>query len=552
MIAIHTVAAVRAAEEAAMAGLPEGALMQRAAAALASALVTEVRACRGRLRGACVLVAAGPGNNGGDALWAAVRLLRRGVRVWAWRTGPTVHAAGWAAFTAAGGRETDALGALGLLPDADLVVDGVLGIGGRGGLPAVVATFADACRDTGAHVVAVDLPSGLEADAGRVPASFTAALTVTFGALKACHVLEPARSRCGAVRLVDIGLDPGPAELTGWEPADVATHWPVPHAGSDKYARGVVGVDAGSARYPGAAVLACAGAVHAGAGMVRYLGPAADAVVAALPNVVTAPGRVQAHLIGSGWGERADGPDALAAVLATGLPAVVDAAVLACAGAVHAGAGMVRYLGPAADAVVAALPNVVTAPGRVQAHLIGSGWGERADGPDALAAVLATGLPAVVDADALALLPDGPLGAHVLLTPHAGELGRLLGVARDCVVDDPVGSARRAAAATGAVVLLKGATQYVAEPGGRVTLAVPGPSWTAQAGSGDVLAGICAALLAAGTPAREAALAGASVQALTARAHPGPRPPQDLARLLPDVVAGLAGTPGFRAGSPRW
>lgn len=479
MIAVHTVAAVRAAEDAAMGRLPEGALMQRAAAALASALMTELRAHRGRLRGACVLVAAGPGNNGGDALWAAVRLLRRGVRVWAWRTGPTVHSAGWAAFTAAGGREADALGALGLLPDADLVVDGVLGIGGRGGLPAVVATFADACRDTGAHVVAVDLPSGLEADAGRVPASFTAALTVTFGALKACHVLERARSRCGAVRLVDIGLDLGRPELTGWEPADVAAHWPVPHAGSDKYARGVVGVDAGSARYPGAAVLACAGAVHAGAGMVRYLGPAADAVVAALPNVVTAPGRVQAHLVGSGWGERSDGPDALAAVLATGLPAVVDA-------------------------------------------------------------------------DALALLPDGPLGAHVLLTPHAGELARLLGVARDRVVDDPVGAARGAAATTGAVVLLKGATQYVAEPGGRVTLAVPGPSWTAQAGSGDVLAGVCAALLAAGTPAREAALAAASVQALTARAHPGPRPPQDLARLLPDVVAGLVGTPGFRAGSPRW
>lgn len=473
MYGVHTVAAVRAAEETAMAGLPDGVLMQRAAAALASALVGELRALRGRLRGARVLVAAGPGNNGGDALWAAVRLLRSGVRVSAWRTGPTVHAEGWAAFTAAGGREADALGALAALAEADLVVDGVLGIGGRGGLPGPVATLADACRDTGVPVVAVDLPSGLEADAGRAGASFTAALTVTFGALKACHVLEPARTRCGAVRLVDIGIDLGPPEFTGWERPDVAAHWPAPDATSDKYSRGVVGVDAGSAHYPGAAVLACSGAVHAGAGMVRYLGPAPDAVVAALPNVVTAPGRVQAHLVGSGWGDRSDGRAALAGVLATGLPVVVDA-------------------------------------------------------------------------DALALLPPGPLGPHVLLTPHAGELARLLDVPRRDVVADPLGSARRAAAATGAVVLLKGATQVVVEPDGRATLAVGGPAWTAQAGSGDVLAGVCAALLAAGSPAREAALLGASVQALTARAHPGPYPPQQLARLLPGVVVELVALAGDR------
>ena len=463
MYAVHTVAAVRAAEEAAMARLPDGALMQRAAAALASAIVAELRARRGRLRGARVLVAAGPGNNGGDALWAAVRLLRRGVRVWAWRTSATAHGAGWTAFTAAGGVETDALGALEVLPEADLVVDGVLGIGGRGGLPPLVETFADACRDTGVPVVAVDLPSGLAADSGGAQASFTSAVTVTFGALKACHVLEPARSRCGEVRLVDIGLELGEPALTGWEAVDVAAHWPLPDATSDKYARGVVGVDAGSGLYPGAAVLACSGAVHAGAGMVRYLGEARTAVVAALPNVVTAPGRVQAHLVGSGWGDRRDGAAAVAAVLATGLPAVVDA-------------------------------------------------------------------------DALGLLPAGPLGTQVLLTPHAGELARLLGVPRAAVTADPVGSARLAAAATGAVVLLKGATQYVVEPGGRATVAVPGPAWTAQAGSGDVLAGVCAALLAGGTPAREAALLGASVQALAARDHPGPRPPQDLARLLPGLV----------------
>ena len=106
---------------------------------------------------------------------------------------------------------------------------------------------------------------------------------------------------------------------------------------------------------------------------------------------------------------------------------------------------------------------------------------------------------------------------------------------------DPLGSVRRAASETGTTVLLKGATQYVADPAGAVTIAVPGPAWTAQAGSGDTLAGLCAAMLAAGRSPRVAALLGASVQAIAARNHPGPRPPQDLVRLVPDVLAMLRG-----------
>lgn len=466
---VWSVAQIVAAEQATGELLASGALMQKAAAAVAGAALRELRAASGRVRGGRVLLVVGAGNNGGDALWAGVRLAGRGVRVWAWRTAETVHAEGWAAFVAAGGRVTDAVGALALLGEADLIVDGVLGIGGRGGLREPVATFARACADAGVRVLAVDLPSGLEADAVGVPASFCAAVTVTFGGLKMCHVAEPAASACGRVEVADIGLDlagPGDPALLAWDVADVAAHWPAPSARSDKYGRGVLGIDTGSAMYPGAAVLSASGAVHAGAGMVRYLGGAADAVVAALPNVVTAPGRVQAHLVGSGWGARRDGRTILESVLATGLPTVVDA-------------------------------------------------------------------------DAIALASGTPLSPRVLLTPHAGELAGLLGVSRALVEADPVGSARTASAATGAVVLLKGATQYVAEPSGRVTLAVPGPAWTAQAGSGDVLAGICGALLAAGLPAREAALAGASIQALTAAAHPGPRPPQELARLLPGVVAGL-------------
>jgi ADP-dependent NAD(P)H-hydrate dehydratase / NAD(P)H-hydrate epimerase len=475
MVAAYSVTEIRRAEEATGEELSSGALMQRAASGLAGVLLDELRGApaggggvprAGGVRGRRVLLVVGSGNNGGDALWAGVRLLRRGVRVSAWRTADTAHAEGWAAFLGAGGRELDALAALGALPDVDLVVDGVLGIGGRGGLRGPVAVFADACADLGARVVAVDLPSGLEADSCRIAPSFVADVTVTFGGRKACQVLQPAASRCGRVVVVEIGLDLAAPLFTGWAASDVGARYPWPGPTSDKYGRGAVGVDTGSAAYPGAAVLSTMGAVYGGAGFVRYVGPAAEAVVAALPNVVTAPGRVQAWLLGCGWGARPDGPEVVAARLAEGLPTVLDADSLT--------------------------------------HVRG-----------------------------LALRDD------VLLTPHAGELASLLGVERGEVEADPLAHVHAAASGTGATVLLKGATQYVAEPSGRVRIAVPGPAWTAQAGSGDTLAGLCAAMLASGRPAAEAALLGASLQAITTRNFPGPRPPQDLARLVAEVIPTL-------------
>jgi hydroxyethylthiazole kinase-like uncharacterized protein yjeF len=478
---VFGVAAIREAEEAAFAlGEPArsdlvtfelvetSALMLRAASGLAGVIDSELR--RAGTHRAEVLIAAGPGNNGGDALWAGAMLARRGVGVSVWRTAGTAHMEGWAALQGAGGVEVDAISAIRMLGEVDLVVDGVLGIGGRGGLPEGVGTFARACRDVGVRVVAVDLPSGLEGDSGEVSEAFTADVTVTFGGYKPCLVMEPAASRCGCVELVDIGLEFGTADMEAWDESDVAARWPFPGPMSDKYSRGVVGIDAGSVQYPGAAVLSCLGASYAGAGMVRYIGAARDAVISALPNIVLAEGRVQSYVIGSGWGER---------------------------------------LGGESD----------------------------------VAGILATGIPAVVDAEAIGMLPRHRLGERVLLTPHAGELARLLGVSREEVVSDPVSAVREAAASSGAVVLLKGASQYVATPAGRVTLAVPGPAWTAQAGSGDVLAGTCGALLAAGLGAREAALAGASVQALAARATPGPIPPQDLARRFPEIIAAWTGQP---------
>ncbi|MBK8460709.1 MAG: bifunctional ADP-dependent (S)-NAD(P)H-hydrate dehydratase/NAD(P)H-hydrate epimerase [Micropruina sp.] len=454
---------IRAAEERALEVVAEGALMQRAAAGLATHLGRFLREQRGKAYAARVLFAVGSGNNGGDALYAAARLAARGVRVAAWLTSDRVHQGGWAAFRRAGGRRLTPVQAIAALPEVDLVVDGVLGIGGRAGLPDQVAVFASACRDLDVPVAAVDLPSGLDADSpGRGGGeSFAARYTVTFAGLKLCHVLEPAASRCGRIEIVDIGVALPEPDVRCWGEADLAAHWPFPGASSDKYSRGVVGIDAGSATYPGAGVLVALGAANAGAGMVRFLG----------------------H---------------------------------------EASADLIRHR----------LPNVVTAVGRVQAWVLGSGWGDRPDGAARVREAVATGLPVLIDADGLRHLPPDGLES-ALLTPHAGELAALLGVTRAEVETDPITAARAAASRWRTTVLLKGATQYVAERHGAISLALPGPAWTAQAGSGDVLAGICGSLLAAGLSPRQAALAGASVQALVARQHSGPFPPSRAVDDLP-------------------
>ena len=471
----YGVAETRRLETDRMAEVGDDALMQRAAHGLSVQVAALLNDLRDGCYGAAVLILVGPGNNGGDALFAGARLSRRGCRVRAVPALGEPHAAGLAALLAAGGR----VGPLSELDDSvlrscDVLLDGVLGIGGRAGLPPDLTALAEqlAALEGAPAVVAVDLPSGVETDTGAVPAaSFGATHTVTFGTLKPCHLLEPSRSRCGRVALVEIGLDPTNATpaIAAWEASDVAAAWPIPGPTADKYSRGVVGVATGSEHYPGAAVMSVFGAVYGGAGMVRFRGP-----------------------------------DAARPVL------------------------------------LERLPNVVYADGRVQSWLLGSGWGDQPDGRRRVADVVATGLPVVLDADALTHLPRS-LPEHVLLTPHAGELARLLGRERAEVTADPIGAVRAAADRTGATVLLKGASQLVATPGREtVDLAVPGPSWTGQAGSGDTLGGLCAALLAAGCTAREAGVLGASIQAMTAAAHPGPLPPHELVRRCAETIGGFA------------
>ncbi|QXE35178.1 NAD(P)H-hydrate dehydratase [Streptomyces sp. GMY02] len=492
----YSVETVRNAERELMARLPEGTLMQRAAHGLAVACAGLLGDLRGRVYGARVVVLVGSGDNGGDALYAAARLARRGAGVVAVLLAPgRAHAGGLAALLRAGGRVADdpsgapasGVRASGVLADADLVLDGITGIGGHGGLRADAAPVARAARESGAVVVAVDLPSGVEADSGEVAGEAVGAdVTVTFGTYKPGLLIDPAREHAGAVRLVDIGLVPHlPAvpEFEALQHADVARLLPAPTAESDKYRRGVVGIVAGSARYPGAAVLAVAGALHGGAGAVRYVGPGSGAVIARFPETLV-------------------------------------------------------HEGPPSKA------------GRVQAWAVGPGLGEGADagGGHGVAEVLASDVPVLVDADGLRLLDAATVRsrtAPTLLTPHAGEAAALLGVPREEVESSRLTAVRELASRFGATVLLKGSTTLIAAPDKDVPVRVnpTGTSWLATAGSGDILSGLSASLLAAGLAPRDAASVGAYMHGLSARlaSRGAPISALDVAGSLPEAWRNVRG-----------
>jgi ADP-dependent NAD(P)H-hydrate dehydratase / NAD(P)H-hydrate epimerase len=454
MRSAHTVEQVRAAEAELMARLPEGALMQRAAHGLAYAVLDLLGAAYGRR----VLLLVGSGDNGGDALYAGARLARRGVQVEAWPLSDRAHPAGLDALRRAGGRVIH-----GDPTRPDLVIDGIVGIGGKPGLrpdaERALATVA------GVPVVAVDTPSGVDVDTGELDgAHVSAALTVTFGTHKIAHLVDPAAAAAGAVQLVDIGLDLPPAAVESLQAGDVAALVPRPASDAHKYTRGVVGIRAGSREYPGAALLSVAGAGSGLAGMVRYVG---DDEVA---------GRVrEAH------------------------------------------------------------PEVV-GTGKVQAWVVGSGSG--GDAESALDAALADRVPLVVDADALMLAERGQDVPRVL-TPHAGELARMLGTDRDLVETQPLRHARDAAETYAAVVLLKGRHTLIAAPDGRVRVTTTGTPWLATAGAGDVLGGLIGALLAAGLSDFDAASVGSWVHgaAATLAARGGPITAGDVAKAIPAAVA---------------
>ncbi len=481
----YTAEQIRAAEAPLLAGLPDGVLMRRAAHGLARAITAELRRRTGVVAGRGVCAVVGSGNNGGDALWAATFLRRRGAAASAILLNPGhAHAGGLAAFRAAGGRIVDTVPAA-----TDLVIDGVVGISASGPLrPAAAQVFA-AVESVGVPVVAVDSPSGIDVHTGAVAGpAVHAALTVTFGGLKPVHALAD----CGRVELVDIGLDLPATDLLGMEAADVTALWPRPGPADDKYTQGVVGVAAGSAAYPGAAILCSGAAVAATSGMVRYAGSAAAEVVSHWPEVVAAPGvddagPVQAWVIGPGIGTDATALNTLTCVLGADLPVIVDADALT---------------------MLAAHPHLVR---------------ERK--------------------------------APTVLTPHAGEYARfgIGGVGEDRVAAARrLADTLNATVLLKGNVTVIAEPRVTPEslrscppgPSARAYLNPAGGSWAATAGSGDVLSGIIGALLASGLGPGEAAAAAAFVHARAANASaadPGPAPvPTSASRILAHIRPALA------------
>ena len=486
MIGLYTADEIRAAEAPVLAAGPEGALMQRAATGLATVCVRLLGAVYGRR----VVLLVGSGNNGGDALFAGTHLARRGARVTAVLLDPDrAHATGLAALRGAGGRVTAAGAdrAAADLDRADLVVDGMLGIGGRGGLRAEAAVLARRAGESAALTVAVDVPSGIDADTGAVEeAAFPAMHTVTFGAVKQGLVVGEGRGYAGEIHLVDIGLAPYLPAPTAFRltDADVAARLVPPSSSDDKYSQGVVGVVAGSATYPGAAVLCTGAALRTRPGLVRYAGTAADGVRAAWPEAIVTGGRP-------------------------------------------------------GDA------------GRVQAWVVGPGMGTDGDARSVLAEVLGTDLPVVVDADALTMLAEDPSlvrdrDAPTLLTPHDREFARFDAEPGP----DRVGAAQGLAAALGCAVLLKGEATVVADAGGTAFVNATGTPWLATAGTGDVLSGIAGALLAAGLDAAGAGAVAAHLHGRTGQlaAEQGPLLAGDLVRRLPEAIGRVRGVPARRLG----
>ncbi|MEW1844196.1 NAD(P)H-hydrate dehydratase [Nonomuraea angiospora] len=476
----YTADQIRGAEHELMARLPEGTLMQRAATGLAAVCADLL----GRVYGKRVVLLVGSGDNGGDALYAGERLARRGAWVGAVLAGSRTHEAGLAALRQAGGRvvERDAL------ERADLIIDGLVGIGASGALREPYRTLVEEANAARGPIVAVDVPSGVDASSGRVEGpAVRARVTVTMGAYKTGLLVDPGAAYAGTVELVDIGLgahlpDPDVAALTG---GDVDVLLPRPGNESDKYRRGVLGVAAGSDLFTGAAVLAVGGALRAGAGMVRYAGPGAPVA------------QVRAH-----W------PEAVVTELER--PSIEDV-------------------------------------GRVQAWVLGPGLGTGEWAHEVAAQVLASGVPVLIDADALTLVArDRGLlrrSAPVLITPHAGELARLIRADREDIEAARLEHVRRAAAELGVTVLLKGSTTVVAEESRPVRVNVTGTSWLATGGTGDVLAGVAGALLAQGLSCYDAASCAAFLHGLAGRlaAEGAPLTAADVAAAVPAAIRAVTG-----------
>jgi len=437
---------------------PVDVLIERAGSAVARVAIRMLGGTYGRT----VLVIAGRGNNGNDGRVAARLLAARGVKV----------------------RVYDAAACPPVLPPADLVIDAAYGTGFHGGWRAPDVG--------GARVLAVDVPSGVDALTGAVPPGthvLAADRTVTFAALKPGLLFSPGNELAGELELVDVGLDTGDTRAHFVQASDVAAWMPSRSPARHKW-HAALRVIAGSRTMPGAAALAAAAAQRTGVGMVHWSTPGAEQATRMPLEAVHRP-----------------------------LPATAWAA------------------------------EALRSFDRFHAVVIGPGLGRLDDvAANTRDVAIHTPLPIVVDGDALFALAWNAEGAAALLrrreaptvlTPHDGEFQLLTGATPGA---DRIAAARRLAADTHTVVLLKGAATVVAEPGGEVLVVRAGDERLATAGTGDVLAGMIGALLAMRVDPFEAAAMGAWIHGRAALLGPvfglvaG-----DLPDLIPQVLVGLAG-----------
>ena len=479
-------------------GVPGPVLMERAALGVGTFI-------QWRYPDRHTLIVCGPGNNGGDGLAAARQLHLAGhptVCMVAVASAAELSSDAALNFTAA--EKAGVNLRVGSVPDylwdeAELVVDCLLGTGALGEIRGRLAECAQRINIVGARgvpVLAVDVPSGVDASMGSIAADTVAAdVTITFHAAKSGLVCPPGSEAAGEVVVWDIGL---PAFLEPepdlWVVTADDVNVPGRRVDDHKYRAGFVAVLAGSKAYPGAAWLAAQAAYRTGAGYVRLLmaAGAADGVRNRLVEAVL-------QEIGSG-----------------------------------------DYLDDATP-VLAALADE-----RLGAAVVGPGLGRD---PATMAAVkraiLESTVPAVLDADGLVAFSGEAASLKgrpgLVLTPHVGELAGLLGTPVAELATSALAAARRAAEVTGQVVLLKGSSTVVAAPSGQVRVVVQGPPQLASAGTGDVLSGVIGALLSKGLEPFEAAYAGAWIHAeagrLGAETDPQGVMAGDLVELLPEAIA---------------
>jgi len=466
---LNTAEMYRADEAAIAAGVPGTQLMEAAGAAVADAVLL-------RYAARPTLVLCGPGNNGGDGFVAARRLAEAGWPVSVALLGDRAALKGDAAWAAGTWRGPVATVTPAILDGAELVIDALFGAGLDRALSGTARATVESLAARAVPVIAVDVPSGVSGDTGTVLGmAAPARLTVTFFRKKPGHLLLPGRALCGETVVADIGI---PAEVLDTLAPAVAengpSHWrealrpagPADH----KYTRGHVVVVAGE--MPGAARLAAQGAARIGAGMVTVLGAdEAMPMLSSLPAAVIVAARPKSGDLGQWLKSR-----------------------------------------------------------KAAAVLVGPGLGHGQEARALLNAVLASGLPAVLDADALAGLPEGARGigrgrkAPLILTPHQGEFDRLFGVRDGSRLD----RARAAARESAAVIVAKGFDSVVAAPDGRAVINANAAPWLATAGTGDVLAGMILGLVGQGTPPFAASAAAIWLHGRRAHEVGGPLVADDL------------------------